>query len=211
MGLGGWGVVNIVRRLYDWVLSWAATPYGAAALFVLAFFESSFFPIPPDPLLIALILGARAKAFRFAAVCSVASVTGAMLGYAIGHYSWWTLSGEFTALAQFFFNTIPGFTVEKFAVVQGLFETWNFWIIFTAGFTPLPFKVFTIAGGAFDISLVPFILASLVGRSARFFLVAWLIWRFGEQITAFIDRYFNLLAVLFTVLLVGGFVVLKMV
>lgn len=203
--------MNIVRRLYDWVLSWAATPYGTAALFMLAFFESSFFPIPPDPLLIALILGARANAFRYAAVCSIASITGALLGYAIGYFAWWTINGEFTALAQFFFDVVPGFTVEKFYLVQGLFQRWNFWIVFTAGFTPLPFKVFTIAGGAFDISLVPFVLASLVGRSARFFLVAWLIWRYGPQITVFIDKYFNLLAVLFTILLVGGFVLLKMV
>lgn len=203
--------MKILRRLYDWVLSWAATPYGPAALFVLAFFESSFFPIPPDPLLIALVLGAREKAFRFALVCSLASVTGALLGYAIGYFSWWTMDHEFTALARFFFDAVPGFTVEKFTIVQGLFEHWNFWIVFTAGFTPLPFKIFTIAGGAFDISLIPFILASLVGRSARFFLVAWLIWRFGPQITLFIDRYFNWLAILFTVLLVGGFVVLKAV
>jgi membrane protein YqaA with SNARE-associated domain len=202
--------VIILRRLYDWVLSWAATPYGSAALFVLAFFESSFFPIPPDPLLIALILGARSKAFRFATVCSVASVTGALLGYAIGYFSWWTISGEFTALAQFFFNAVPGFTLEKFELVQGLFERWNFWIVFTAGFTPLPFKIFTISGGAFDISLVPFVLASLVGRSARFFLVAWLIWRYGARITLFIDKYFNKLAILFTFLLIGGFALLKM-
>lgn len=203
--------MKILRRLYDWVLSWAATPYGPAALFMLAFFESSFFPIPPDPLLIALVLGAREKAFRFALVCSLASVSGALLGYAIGYFSWWTIHGEFTALAQFFFSTVPGFTVDKFFLVQELFERWNFWIIFTAGFTPLPYKVFTIAGGAFDISLIPFVLASLVGRSARFFLVAWLIWRFGPQITRFIDRYFNWLAIAFTVLLIGGFVVLKTV
>ncbi|HDQ41193.1 MAG TPA: DedA family protein [Desulfonatronum sp.] len=201
--------MNIVRRMYDWVLGWAATSSGPAALFMLAFFESSFFPIPPDPLLIALILGARTKAFRFALICSVASVAGSLLGYAIGYYSWWTASGEFTALARFFFNTVPGFTLEKFELVQGLFERWNFWIVFTAGFTPLPFKVFTISGGAFDISLIPFVLASMIGRSARFFGVAWLIWRFGPRITYFIDRYFNWLAILFTILLIGGFVLLK--
>lgn len=106
---------------------------------------------------------------------------------------------------------MPGFTLNTFERVQGLFERWNFWIVFTAGFTPLPFKVFTISGGAFDISLAPFLLASLVGRSARFFLVAWLIWRFGPQITYFIDRYFNWLAIAFTVLLIGGFVLLKAV
>ncbi|RMI15401.1 MAG: DedA family protein [Calditrichaeota bacterium] len=198
-----------IRQLYDWVLHWAETPYGPAALFLLAFAEASFFPIPPDPLLIALVLGARQKAFRFALNCSAASVLGALLGYAIGHFAWWTPSGEFTGLAHFFFDNVPGFSQERFYLVQQLYDEWNFWIVFTAGFTPLPYKVFTISGGAFAINLPLFLLASVVSRSARFFLVAGLIWKFGPGIQAFIDRYFNWLAIGFTVLLIGGFVVVK--
>ena len=201
--------MKILRKLYDWVLHWAETPYGAIALFILAFAESSFFPIPPDALLIALVLGARTKAFKFAATCTIASTTGALLGYAIGHFMWWTPTGEFTSLAGFFFANIPGFTHEIFYKIQNMYAEYDFWIIFTAGFTPLPYKVFTVSSGAFNISLPMFIIASVISRGARFFLVAFLIWKFGPQIKNFIDKYFNLLAIAFTVLLIGGFVVIK--
>ncbi|KAB2845637.1 MAG: DedA family protein [Melioribacteraceae bacterium] len=201
--------MKYLKKVYDWVLHWSETKYGSAALFVLAFIESSFFPIPPDALLIALVLGSRTKAFKFALNCSIASVLGALLGYAIGYYAWWTADHQFSSLALFFFNNVPGFTETIFYRVQSLFEEWNFWIIFTAGFTPIPYKVFTISGGAFDVNLPMFIFASIISRSARFFLVAFLIWKFGPQIKSFIDKYFNLLAIAFTVLLVGGFVVIK--
>lgn len=193
------------------MLHWAETPYGPIALFILAFAEASFFPIPPDALLIALVLGARSKAFKFAANSTIASVLGALLGYAIGHYMWWGTSNEFSGLAIFFFDNIPGFTHDVFYRVKNLYEEWDFWIVFTAGFTPIPYKVFTISSGAFEISLIPFVIASIISRAGRFFLVAFLIWKFGEQIKGFIDKYFNWLAIGFTVLLVGGFAVIKYV
>ncbi len=199
-----------LRRLYDWVLKWAETPYGAAALFVLAFAESMFFPVPPDVLLIALALGRRSRALYFALVCSVASVLGGMAGYGIGHFLWLT-DGGFTAIAQFFFDHIPGFTPALYHEMGQRFQEWGFVIIFTAGFTPIPYKVFTISAGAFDLGFGLFVIASAVSRTARFFLVAGLIWKFGEPIKAFIDRYFNLLAIGFTVLLIVGFIVLKYV
>ena len=198
-----------VRKIYDWVLHWADTPYGPMALFVLAFAEASFFPIPPDALLIALVLGSQVKAFKFALNCSIGSVAGALLGYAIGYFVWWSGTDQFSSFASFFFNNVPGFTEGIFYKVQGLYEEWDFWIIFTAGFTPIPYKVFTISSGAFKISLPMFIIASIISRSARFFLVAFLIWKFGPQIKSFIDKYFNWLAIAFTVLLVGGFVAIK--
>jgi membrane protein YqaA with SNARE-associated domain len=201
--------MKFVRQLYDWMLHWAETPYGPIALFALAFAESSFFPIPPDALLIALVLGARKKAFSFALNSTVASVLGALLGYAIGSFVWWGAGGEFSNFALFFFNNIPGFTETIFYKVQGLYEEWNFWIVFTAGFTPIPYKVFTISAGAFDVNLILFVLASIVSRAGRFFLVAGLIWKFGDPIKSFIDKYFNLLAIAFTVLLIGGFVGIK--
>lgn len=199
-----------MKKIYNWVLHWAYTRYGIVALIILSFAEASFFPIPPDVLLIALVLGAREKAFLFAGYCSIASIFGGLAGYGIGYFAWWNSSKEFSDLANFFFHHIPGFTTELFANIQALYETWNFWIIFTAGFTPIPFKVFTISAGAFDISLVMFFFASLISRSARFFLVAGLIWKFGEPIRGFIDKYFNLLAILFTVLLIGGFAMIKL-
>jgi len=202
-------MMKALRKLYDWVLHWADTPYGAPALFILSFMESSFFPIPPDPLLIALFLGGRDKAFRFAANCTTGSVLGAVFGYAIGYYVWWSGPDKFSAVAWFFFHHVPGFSVELFRYIQALFEKWNFWIIFTAGFTPIPYKVFTVSGGAFNVNLPMFLIASIVSRGARFFLVAFLIWKFGPQIKSFIDRYFNWLAILFTILLIGGFIVVK--
>jgi membrane protein YqaA with SNARE-associated domain len=201
--------MNWVRKIYDWVLHWAETPYGPIALFILAFAEASFFPIPPDALLIALVLGSQVKAFKFALNCSIGSVAGALLGYAIGYFVWWSGPDQFSSFAAFFFNNVPGFTEKIFYNVQSLYEEWDFWIIFTAGFTPIPYKVFTISSGAFKISLPMFIIASIISRSARFFLVAFLIWKFGPQIKIFIDKYFNWLAIAFTVLLVGGFVAIK--
>ncbi len=200
---------HLIRRLYDWVLGWAESPYGAAALFLLAFAEASFFPVPPDALLIALVLGAPKKAFRFALNCTAASVLGAMFGYFIGHALWWNGSGTFSGLAEWFFAHVPGFTHQVFYRVQALYEQWNFWVVFTAGFTPIPFKVFTVSAGAFDVHFPMMVLASIISRGARFFLVAGLIWKCGAPIKGFIDKYFNWLAIAFTVLLIGGFVLIK--
>ena len=196
----------MVKRLYDWVLSWGNSKWGALALFVLAFAESSFFPIPPDVLLIALCLGAVKRSFRFALICLVGSILGAAGGYAIGYYLWQNTAGEYTALANWFFAHV--FSVESFTNVGALYDKYNFWIVFTAGFTPLPYKIFTISGGLFHINFVMFVVASIVSRGLRFFLIAALIWKFGAPIKVFIDKYFNLLAILFTVLLVGSFFLL---
>lgn len=195
--------MNVVKRLYDWVLSWSESKWGVLALFVLAFAESSFFPVPPDVLLIALCIGATAKSFRFAAVCLAGSVLGAMAGYAIGSLAWQTPAGEFTALANFFFDHV--FSLEQFNEVKELYDKYDFWIVFTAGFTPLPYKLITITGGLFAINFPMFVVASIISRGLRFFLFAALIWKFGAPIKAFIDKYFNILAILFTVLLIGSF------
>ena len=198
--------MNFIKRLYDWVLSWSESKWGALALFILAFAESSFFPVPPDVLLIALCIGATAKSFRFAAICLIGSVLGALVGYAIGHYAWIAPNGSYTALADWCYAHI--FSVEKFNKVKALYDKWDFWIVFTAGFTPLPYKLFTITGGLFSINLPMFVVASLVSRGLRFFLVAGLIWKFGAPIKSFIDKYFNWLAIAFTVLLIGAFVLI---
>ena len=198
-----------IKQLYDWVLSWAETKHGATVLFFLAFIESIFFPIPPDILLIALALGASHKAFRYALICTVGSVAGAFVGYFVGHYAWLTSTGEFSSFANMFFNNIPGFTVELYESIKNLFIQYDFWVIFTAGFTPIPYKVFTISAGAFDINFMMFMLASIISRGARFFIIGWLIWKFGPTIKTFIDKYFNVLALAFTVFLIGGFALIK--
>ena len=196
--------MRIFRRLYDWVLHWANTPYGAPALFLLAFAESSVFPVPPDVLLIALSISLPHRAWYYATVCSIGSVAGGVIGYLLG-WGFWSL------LAEFFFTYVPGFTPQLFARVQALYAEHDFWVVFAAGFTPIPYKVITIASGVFLINFPVFVLASLVGRSARFFLVAGLIRRYGPGIRAFVDRYFNLLSLIFLLLLIGGFLVLNYV
>ena len=193
----------MIKRLYDWVLSWSSSRWGWLALFIIALCESSWFPIPPDILLIALCLGATKRSFRFAGITLLGSIIGAMLGYAIGHFLWTTPAGEATAIANFFYNNV--FSQQSFNNVASLYDKYNFWIVFTAGFTPLPYKLFTIAGGMFDINFVMFLIASTISRGLRFFLIGWLIWRYGQPIKVFIDKYFNLLATLFTALLVGFF------
>ena len=193
-----------VRRLYDWVLHWADTPYGLQALAVLALVESSVFPIPPDPLLIALCLGATGGVFRFAAAATGASVLGGILGYGIGALVWLSVSG-------FFFDVIPGVTPEAFATVQGYYDRWGFWAVFAAGLTPVPYKVFTISAGVFGINFPIFVLASVLSRGLRFFLVAGLIHLYGESIRTFIDRYFGLLTWVFGLLLISGFLLIRVV
>lgn len=198
-----------LRRLYDWVLSWADSAYGNLALFVLSFIESVFFPVPPDVLLIALALGKPKRAFHFAAVCSIGSVAGALVGYSLGYYAWIGSDGNFTGFANFFFNNIPGFTESLYYKIKAMFDQWDFWVIFTAGFTPIPYKVFTITSGVFQMNFLMFLIASIISRSARFFLVSWLIWKYGPGIKGFIDKYFNSLALGFTALIILGFVVIK--
>jgi len=192
----------MLRKLYDWVLHWAETPYGSWALFLLAFCESSFFPIPPDVLLIALAVAIPRRSFRYAMICSAGSVLGGCLGYLIG---WQFMAGIGERIIAFY-----GLT-PKIDYIQSLYIAYDAWAIGIAGFTPIPYKVFTISAGAFHINFMVFVIASLVSRSARFFLVGGLIYIFGPKIQVFIDKYFNVLAVAFTVLLVAGFVVIKFV
>ena len=196
------GKRGLIRRLYDWVLHWAETPYAMPALFLLSFAESSFFPIPPDVLLIALCIGNVQKGYRFAAWCSIASVLGGMAGYGIGALLW-------TDGVRDFFTTYI-FSQETFDHVGDLYKEWDFWIVFVAAFTPIPYKVITITAGVFGTNFAMFVLASAIGRSARFFLVAWLFRRFGPPIKDFIERRFGLVTVLGTALLIGGFLTFKL-
>jgi membrane protein YqaA with SNARE-associated domain len=195
---------NVVRRLYDWVLHWAETPYGPIALFVLAMAESSFFPIPPDPLLIALCLGAAGRSLRFAALATLASVVGGVIGYGLGAGFWHVAEG-------WFFSYVPGVTPEAFDRVQALYDRYDFWAVFLAGLTPIPYKVFTLSAGVFSVNFFVFVVASVLSRGLRFYVLAALIYRFGPPIARFIDRYFDILATAFGVLLVAGFLVIEFV
>lgn len=195
---------GVVRRLYDWVLHWATTPYAVPALVLLSFAESSFFPIPPDVLLIALCIGDAQKSFRFAAWCSVASVLGGIAGYGIGAFLW-----DVEAIRGFFYAWIPGVNEHNVARVSQLYDEWNFAVVFVAAFTPIPYKVITILAGVCGIHFGMFVLASAIGRSARFFLVAWLLRHYGPSIKDFIERRFGMVTLVGGALLVGGFAAFK--
>ncbi len=203
--------MNFIRKIYDWVLSWADKPSGATALCFISFAEASFFPIPPDVLLIPLAIGNRLKAIYFGLICSISSVFGAMFGYAIGLWIWWSGPTEFSGLANFFFDHVPGFNKIAFFNVKELYDQYDFLIIFTAGFTPIPFKLFTISGGAFGIKFPQFIIAAFVGRTLRFMLVTLLLKIYGESIERFINKYFNILTIIFLLLLIGGFFIIKVI
>ena len=191
--------MRLLRKLYDWVLHWAETPYGAPALFLVAFAESSFLPIPPDVLLIALGLSLPRKAFRYALICTAGSVLGGILGYLLGWQFWELAKG-------ILFNCV---NPESFETVRNYFIQYEGWAVAIAGFTPIPYKVFTLTAGFLRADFRIFLLASTLSRAARFFLVALLIYKFGPSIRIFIEKYFNILTVLFAVLLIGGFILLK--
>jgi membrane protein YqaA with SNARE-associated domain len=194
--------MKFIKKLYDWVLHWAETPYGVPALFLLAFAESSFFPVPPDVLLIALAISIPKKSFKYAMVCTVGSILGGMMGYIIGLELIDTVG---IPILNFYG------AMDKYEYIQQLYMKYDAWAVGIAGFTPIPYKVFTIAAGAFKIDFLVFVLASIAGRAGRFFLVSGIIYLFGPRIKTFIDKYFNLLCFAFIILLIGGFILVKYV
>jgi len=192
---------NPVRRLYNWTVGWADRPGGAWALFAIAFVESSFFPIPPDVLLLALCVGAATKSFRFALICSVGSVLGGMFGYLLGYAAWNAVEGIFIPYV---------FSQALFDQVQGLYQQNAFLAVLTAAFTPIPYKVFTVAAGVFEVNFLTLVSASVVGRSARFFLVAAILYYFGPPVKRLIEKHFDRFAWALLVLGMGGFLALKL-
>ncbi len=194
-------MANPLRRLYDWVLHWAETPYGTPALLILAFAESSFFPVPPDLLLIALALSIPSRAFWYALVCAAGSISGAYLGYGIGYLGWEAVGRPLVELYN---------GQETMEWIRLQYDAYGFWGVLVAALTPIPYKVFTIASGLFRFDLGTFTAASVLGRGLRFFTVAGLIYYFGPPVKDLIDRRFNLMVTIFTILLVGGFLVIKL-
>src|ERR1700761_31891 len=190
----------MIRRLYDWVIRLAGSPSAIPAMGVIAFAESSFFPIPPDVMLVPMVLANRRKAFTIATVCTVGSVLGGLLGYAIGFY---------------FFETLGAWVVKTYGLEGGLekfrqgFAEYGIWIILIKGLTPIPYKLVTIASGAAHFDLFTFVWASIVTRGIRFFAVSALLWKYGEPIRTFIEERFTLVSWGFLVLLVGGFLVVR--
>lgn len=191
----------MLRRVYSWAIHWAATPYSALALGLIAAVESSVFPIPPDVLLIAMTLAKPKAWFRYALIATICSVAGGLIGYLLGWYLWQNLS-------PFFYGHV--FSEAAFLKVQDIYNRFDFWAVFVSGFTPIPYKVFTILAGVCGIRLDVFLLASLLGRGGRFFLVAAILGHFGNHARAFIEKYFDLLSYLFVILLIAGFFLIKL-
>ena len=192
--------MKILRKLYDWTLNKANHPKAPWFLSFISFIESSFFPIPPDIILIPMIIANRFKAWWYAFICTASSVIGGIAGYCIG----------------FFFYSTIGIMIlkyyslgDQFANFESLYNENGMWIVLGAGFTPFPFKFITIASGFFHLNIVLFIIMALIGRGSRFYLIAILLRIFGNWIKNFIDKYFNLLAILFFILLIGSFIFLK--
>lgn len=192
----------MMRRLYDWMMRMASHAKAPQALFWVSFIESSVFPIPPDVMLIPMVLAQRAKAWLYATICTAGSVIGGIAGYAIGYY-FFEFIGE-PILRVYGYD-------QRFQETADLFNAWGPWILIAKGWTPFPYKVLTISAGAFKMSFGAFILASIVARAMRFYLVAALLYWFGEPIRDFIEKRLSLVTTVFLVLLVGGFVAIRYV
>lgn len=190
----------MMQRLYDRVMALAARPDAIYWLAAISFIESSVFPIPPDVLLIPMVLAAHRRAWRLAAIATVASVLGGYLGYAIGYFTFETIGRP---ILEFYH------VMDRYEALKLSFDEWGVWIIILKGWTPIPYKLLTILSGALKFDLASFTVASLVSRSLRFFLVAALLFRFGEPIRLFIERRLTLVTSGFVVALVGGFLVLR--
>ena len=192
----------MIESLYQRTLSLAASRHAVLALAAVSFIESSVFPIPPDVLLIPMIIAAPTRAFRLAAICTAASVAGGFLGYAIGYFAFAAIGEPVLQLYHL---------MDRYEALRASFAEWGAWIIILKGMTPIPYKLVTIASGAFHFDLATFAIASVISRSIRFFLVAALLWRFGAPIRDFIEHRLMLVTSVFVVFLVGGFVVLRYV
>jgi len=190
----------MLRRIYDRMIALAAGPHALLALIVVAFAESSFFPLPPDILLIPMMLAKPREAWRLAAYCVLASVAGGLLGYAIGYYGF-DLIGR--PILEFYH------AMGSYDALKAGFDRWGVWIIIIKGMTPIPYKLVTIASGVAHFDLIAFVGASIISRSLRFFLLAALLWWFGPAVRDFIEKRLMLVTGLFAAALVGGFVIIR--
>ncbi|ATX81900.1 membrane protein YqaA, SNARE-associated domain [Mariprofundus ferrinatatus] len=190
---------SLLRRLYDWTLAWAEHPKAGLALFFIAVIEASVFPIPPDVLLLLMSISRPQDAFRFAAITTAGSTLGAVIGYAIGMFL-------FVAVAQPVLEFYHA--METFNQVQERFNEWGVWFVVIAGFSPIPFKIITIAAGAFDLAFLPFIIAAILARAARFYMEAAVMRWGGEPLRNLVEKHFQLLTAVVTIAVIGGFALL---
>jgi len=192
---------DLTRKVYDYTLDLASRKNALAWLFLVSFVESSFFPIPPDIMIIPMVLATPKQAYKIAGVALVASVLGGYLGYAIGVFGFEVIAKP---LLEFY-----GY-MENFHKFENYYHEYGAWIVFGAGITPFPYKIITIASGVVRLDLIIFTIASILARGIRFYIIAWLLKRFGEPMKTFIEKNLNILSILFLLLLIGGFASIKL-
>jgi membrane protein YqaA with SNARE-associated domain len=202
---------NWFKKLHDWSLRWANTKWGAWALFICAFADASFLPLPTPMFFMALTLLNITKAYKYALYGTLGTLFGAIAGYSIGHFAWLNSNGEFTGLAQFLINHIPGFSEIVYSKIQIQFAKWDFWILFIASLIPVPYKIFSISSGVFDINIIMFCIATLISQGIKFYLLALLIIKIGPEVKKLLEFKLKPIAIIATVCLAIIIVVVKVI
>jgi membrane protein YqaA with SNARE-associated domain len=197
------------KRFHAWCLQWANTKWGVWALFICAFFDASIFGLPTPMLFFALVLLNIKKAYKYAFFGILGTLAGAITGYSIGHFAWLNINGEFTALAQFLINNIPGFSEAGYNKIHILYEKYDFWILFVAAALPLPYKIFSISSGVFDINLIIFCLATMVSQGIKFFLLALLTVKLGPEVKKLLEFKWKPIAIIATACIAITIVLIK--
>jgi len=200
---------NWFKRLHIWSLQWANTKWGIWVLVICAFADASFFGLPTPMLFLALTLLNIKKAYKYALFGTLGTLAGAIAGYSIGHFAWLNAHGEFTGLAQFLFNNIPGFSEDIYSKIHILYAKWDFWILFVAAALPLPFKIFSISSGVFDINLLIFCTATLISQGIKFFLLAILTIKLGPEVKKLFEFNWKPVAIIATATIALAIVIIK--
>jgi membrane protein YqaA with SNARE-associated domain len=186
------------KSFHIWVLQWANTKWGLWVLFICAFADASFLPLPTPLFFLALALLNLTKAYKYALFATLGMLSGAIVGYTIGHFAWITVNGEFTGIANFFFNNVPGFSEEIYSRIQNLYAKWDIWILFIAAILPLPYKIFSISSGVFDVNIIIFCIVTLISQGLKFFLLAFLTIKLGTEVKRLLEFNWKPVAIIIT-------------
>jgi membrane protein YqaA with SNARE-associated domain len=201
---------NWSKKFHVWSLQWANTKWGKWSLFICAFADASFLPLPTPMFFLALALLNLTKTYKYALYATLGTLSGAAAGYSIGHFAWLNTEGEFTGLAQFLFNNIPGFSESIYNKIHILYTKWDFWILFIASVLPLPYKIFSISSGVFDINIFIFCIVTFVSQGIKFFLLGLLIIKLGPEVKKLLEFNLKPVAIIVTACIVIAIVAIKL-
>jgi membrane protein YqaA with SNARE-associated domain len=200
---------NWFRKIYLKIWRWAHSKWSAWAIFLCAFADACFLPLPTLLFFVGITLLNLNQAYRYFILATVGTFAGALIGYMTGHFAWLKSSGEFTALAQFFIDNIPGFSASAYSTIQGYYVQWDFWILFLASFVPVPYKIFAISSGVFDINLIIFSIATLISRGLKYYFLALLIIKLGPGVKKLLQYNLKPIAFVATGVVAIVFIVIK--